>query len=122
MKNNPHINYGQVYHIYNRGNNGEDLFLLPEDNKHFLRLYEKYIEPIADTFAWCLLRNHFHLLVKIKHKEEIGYFHPLYSSGINKTNRESDDFNEDCKWIFISEKEIENFKEVKKEAFKRPTP
>ena len=62
---------GNYYHIYNRGNNGIDIFLETENYYHFLRLYAKYIEPIAETFAWCLLKNHFHILVRIKHKEEI---------------------------------------------------
>ncbi|MEM0543319.1 hypothetical protein WFZ85_11890 [Flavobacterium sp. j3] len=62
---------GNYYHIYNRGNNGIDVFLEPENNYHFLRLYAKYIEPIADTYAWCLLKNHFHILVRIKEMSEI---------------------------------------------------
>ena len=33
---------------------------------YFLGLYAKYIEPIADTYAYCLLRNHFHFLVRIR--------------------------------------------------------
>ena len=65
------LEFGSYYHIYNRGNNGIDVFLEPENNYHFLRLYAKYIEPIADTYAWCLLKNHFHLLVRIKQKSEI---------------------------------------------------
>lgn len=62
---------GNYYHIYNRGNNSIDVFLENESYYHFLRLYAKYIEPIAETFAWCLLKNHFHLLVRIKEKIEI---------------------------------------------------
>lgn len=63
--------HGNYYHIYNRGNNGIDVFLETENYYHFLRLYAKYIEPIADTYAWCLLKNHFHILVRIKDKSEI---------------------------------------------------
>ena len=63
--------HGNYYHIYNRGNNGIDVFLENENYYHFLRLYAKYIEPIADTYAWCLLKNHFHILVRIKDKSEI---------------------------------------------------
>ena len=63
--------HGNYYHIYNRGNNGIDVFFEPENYYHFLRLYAKYIEPIAETFAWCLMKNHFHILVRIKDKEEI---------------------------------------------------
>ena len=57
---------GNYYHIYNRGNNRMNLFSKPEEYGHFLYLYEKYIPPIADTFAWALMGNHFHLLVRIK--------------------------------------------------------
>jgi REP element-mobilizing transposase RayT len=57
---------GNYYHIFNRGNNSSNLFSKPEEYKHFLYLYDKYILPIADTFAWALMRNHFHLLVYIK--------------------------------------------------------
>jgi REP element-mobilizing transposase RayT len=65
------IEHGKYYHIYNRGNNRIDVFLEPENYYYFLRLYAKYIEPIADTFAWCLLKNHFHFLVRIKDIAEI---------------------------------------------------
>jgi putative transposase len=56
----------QYYHIYNRGNNGETLFREQRNYPYFLRLYAKYIEPVAETYAYCLLKNHFHFLVRIK--------------------------------------------------------
>jgi len=62
---------GMFYHVYNRGNNGTDLFYDTDCYYHFLRLYEKYMNPVADTYAWCLLGNHFHLLVYIKTEDEI---------------------------------------------------
>jgi putative transposase len=65
------ILHGNYYHIYNRGNNGIDIFLEKENYYHFLRLYAKYIDPVAETYAWCLLKNHFHILVRIKDKTEI---------------------------------------------------
>jgi|WetSurMetagenome_2_1015567.scaffolds.fasta_scaffold29263_2 putative transposase len=71
------LKYGKYYHVYNRGNNRGnnwcDLFLNEDDYEHFLRLYEKYINPVAETFAWVLMRNHFHLLVRIKEAGEIRY-------------------------------------------------
>ncbi len=57
---------GHYYHLYNRGNNREDLFRAERNYRYFLELYAYHIEPVAETFAYCLLRNHFHLLVKIK--------------------------------------------------------
>ena len=65
------LEYGVYYHIYNRGNNGENIFVEQHNYRYFLQLYAKYVEPVADTYAYCLLRNHFHLLVRIKTKEEI---------------------------------------------------
>ncbi|HSG41990.1 MAG TPA: hypothetical protein VLA72_02435 [Anaerolineales bacterium] len=58
------------YHIYNRGNNRENLFLEERNYSYSMSLYEKDIEPIADTYAYCLMRNHFHLLVRSKSEEE----------------------------------------------------
>ena len=75
------MEHGGYYHIYNRGNNGEQLFYTPENHYHFLRLYEKYIDPIADTYAWCLMGNHFHFLVRVKEKDEIGYLPDLNAFG-----------------------------------------
>ncbi|WP_255515580.1 hypothetical protein [Flavobacterium sp. ZT3R18] len=51
-----------------------------ENYYHFLRLYAKYIEPVAETFAWCLLKNHFHILVRIKEKSEINNGELSYST------------------------------------------
>jgi len=56
---------GNFYHIYNRGINSCDLFRETGNYEHFLGLYDKYISPVADTFAWVLMGNHFHLLVHI---------------------------------------------------------
>jgi putative transposase len=71
---------GNYYHIYNRGNNSIDVFYDKESYLHFLRLYDKYISPIADTYAWCLLKNHFHFLVYTKLDNEIEYSKLEYST------------------------------------------
>ena len=65
------LQHETYYHIYNRGVNRENIFVEERNYAYFLRLYEKYIDPIVETFAYCLLRNHFHLLVRIKSREEI---------------------------------------------------
>lgn len=62
---------GQFYHIYNRGNNREDIFFEDENYYYFLKLYDKHVNSIADTYAYCLLKNHFHVLLKIKSGEEL---------------------------------------------------
>lgn len=65
---------GKIYHIYNRGINSENLFKTVDNYPYFLKLYVKHIFPIADTYAYCLLKNHFHLVVRIKDLIEIEKF------------------------------------------------
>ena len=55
-----------IYHIYNRGINGEDIFREKRNYYYFLKQYHKYCSPFLDTYAYVLLKNHFHLLVKVK--------------------------------------------------------
>ena len=65
------LDFGKSYHIYNKGINGEEIFLHSDHYEKFLRLYEKHIDVIAETFAWCLMKNHFHFLIRIKEQERI---------------------------------------------------
>ena len=66
----PLIN-GNYYHIYNRGINSCNLFREQGNYEYFLGLYDKYISQAADTFAWVLMPNHFHFLIRIKEEKEI---------------------------------------------------
>jgi REP element-mobilizing transposase RayT len=62
---------GKYYHIYNRGINSNILFKENANYEHFLKLYDLHIEPIAETYAWCLMKNHFLFLIRIKDADEI---------------------------------------------------
>jgi REP-associated tyrosine transposase len=59
------------YHIFNHANGDEDLFREPENYRYFLQQYYKHINGIADTYCYCLMPNHFHLLVRIKPGEAL---------------------------------------------------
>jgi REP element-mobilizing transposase RayT len=61
----------KYYHIYNRGNNREKLFYHSSDYFFFLEKYKKYIAPFVDTYAFCLLPNHFHFLIKTREEVEM---------------------------------------------------
>jgi len=63
--------HGSFFHIYNRGINGCRLFRETGNYSYFLDLYDKHISPIANTYAWVLMPNHFHLLVQIKDVAEM---------------------------------------------------
>ena len=71
MPNPAPLKWGQTYHIYSRGNNGENLFFEERNYPYFLRLYGEHIHPIAETYAYCLLKNHFHVLVRLRGEEEV---------------------------------------------------
>ena len=59
------------YHIFNKGNNKENLFIEDENYLHFLKLIKNHLLSIAEISSYCLMKNHFHLVLKIKSKEEI---------------------------------------------------
>lgn len=65
------LQFETYYHIYNHANGDDNLFREDENYNFFLRKYHQHIHVIADTLAWCLMPNHFHLLVKIKSAEAI---------------------------------------------------
>lgn len=54
----------EFYHIYNQGNNKQAIFLDEDNYTYFLSLVEKLVVPKCDLVSWCLMPNHFHLLVK----------------------------------------------------------
>jgi len=70
MENKILLEHGNFYHVYNSGNNREVLFRETTNYEYFIRLYERYISPIARTYAWCLMGNHFHFLIEIKDEKE----------------------------------------------------
>lgn len=71
MKYQDTLQFGNYYHIYNRGNNSEALFKEERNYYYFLDLFRKYIIPIVDVYAYCLLPTHFHFFIRIKDDDEI---------------------------------------------------
>lgn len=88
---------GCYYHIHNRGHNREPIFFSDDNYRYFLKGYAEYISTIADTFAYCLLPNHFHILVQIKERQEtlpelkasqqFANFFNSYTKSINKADQ-----------------------------------
>ncbi|MBE9467233.1 MAG: transposase [Bacteroidetes bacterium] len=60
---------GHMYHIYNQGNNRQKIFFEKENYLFFLKKIKTYITPYCDIFAWCLMPNHFHLMVLVREVE-----------------------------------------------------
>jgi REP element-mobilizing transposase RayT len=53
------------YHILNRGNDKTKIFFKKDNYDYFLKKYDAYLSDYLTTYAFCLLGNHFHLLVKV---------------------------------------------------------
>lgn len=54
------------YHIYNRGNNRQKVFFETDNYLYFLRGIKKYLLPVVDMIAYCLMPTHYHLMVRVK--------------------------------------------------------
>jgi len=63
------IEIGHIYHIYNQGNNLRRVFYKEANYIFFADKIKKHILPYADVLAWCLMPNHFHLMVYVREVE-----------------------------------------------------
>jgi REP element-mobilizing transposase RayT len=80
---------GQYYHVYNRGVNFEQIFFIQENWQYFLRRLRRFFDPSnVEMVAYCLMPNHYHLLVYLKTNDfSRKVMHPFsisYTKAINK--------------------------------------
>ena len=97
----------KCYHIYNRTNNKELLFRNHDNYIFFLKQFDIFISPIAETFAWNLMPNHFHFLIRIKPIDTIEYW-------INSLPAEKQTKTEQH---FLNDKDINNLVEMEFKRF-----
>ena len=88
-----------IYHIYNHANGKENLFENKENYNYFMKRYAYFINPIADTFAYCQMPNHVHFMVRIKDTQDLQI--------ANKN------------FLLAKEIPLENIKEIKEEDFSK---
>ena len=62
------------YHIYNRGINSCEIFKNQENRVFFLSKFTHYLGEVCEVYAYCLMPNHFHFIVKIKPGELLKAF------------------------------------------------
>jgi REP element-mobilizing transposase RayT len=58
-----HFEMGNLYHVYNQGNNKKQVFLSTEDYYYFLRLIRRILFPVTEIIAYNLMPNHFHIML-----------------------------------------------------------
>ena len=56
---------GCICHIYNRGNNSKTIFYSRKNYLYFLKKFHSNLLPYCSVLAWCLLPNHFHLMIYV---------------------------------------------------------
>ena len=96
-KNDQELLPGLHYHIYNRGIGIEKIFFRERNYFYFLEKYDKYLSAYLETFSYCLIPNHFHLLARVRDSilqkdgnsdpdvsEQFRKFFISYSMSINK--------------------------------------
>ncbi len=62
------------YHVYNRANGSEKIFLTKNNYVFFEAKYKHYIGPFVKTYCYCLMPNHIHYLIQVKSIEEISLY------------------------------------------------
>ncbi len=54
------------YHVTTRGNGGANIYLGSDDRHLFLAMLDRIVLDLSwSIHAWCLMTNHFHLIVEI---------------------------------------------------------
>jgi len=87
------LSSSQIYHIMLRGNSGRDIFLDDEDRQKFLyTLTNKKKDNEFILYAYCLMDNHMHLVLKEK-KDNISHImkriNTVYAIYFNKKYQQS---------------------------------
>ena len=83
---------GLCYHVLNRGNARAQVFESVEDYQSFLELLKKTCEKIPmELFAYCLMPNHFHLVLQPIANNDLGkWMHQLMTAHVRRHHKRHD--------------------------------
>ncbi|HLF20109.1 MAG TPA: transposase [Bacteroidota bacterium] len=85
------IEPGSFYHVYNRGNNKEPIFLEKKNYDFFLKRMKFYFDSDKiHATIYCLMPNHYHLVIRPQHGIDLSNimraFTTSYVKSYNKWN------------------------------------
>jgi REP element-mobilizing transposase RayT len=82
---------GAIYHVMSRGDHREDIFGGEKDRELFMQTFgEACAKTDWQVHAWCLMRNHFHLVIetpKANLVEGMKWFLGTYTGRFNRRHR-----------------------------------
>jgi putative transposase len=62
---------GEKYHLFNHANGRENIFTEQKNYDFFLKKLAHHILPVCKLFSYCMMPNHFHLVLQIRSEEEL---------------------------------------------------
>lgn len=65
---------GRMFHVWTHANGSENLFRSGENYYYFLEKYSHHVYPVVGTFAYCLMPNHIHLMIRVREEETLMKF------------------------------------------------
>jgi putative transposase len=94
------------YHVYTHAVGQDNLFVSAENYRYFLQQYAKYIHPVAETFAYCLMPNHIHFCIKIREEAVLlAHQEALHLQRMEEKKQR----NQTCEVLKTSQVSIETF-------------
>jgi REP element-mobilizing transposase RayT len=104
---------GALYHLLSRGNEGSDIFIDEKDRNRFLEAVGEMSQRFdIDIFAYVLMDNHYHLLVRTRRanlKKAMQWFGTTYTQRFNRRHfRSGHLFQGRYKSIIIQNEHIGN--------------
>jgi len=108
MSKQPNYSPDGIYHIFNHANGKENIFENTRHYQYFLTKYAEKLSEVVDTLAYCLMPNHFHLLIQVKKAPELLAFlakkKRLHPEKANPKQLEGDDL-----YHYLVHRQFHNF-------------
>ncbi len=81
---------GALHHVMSRGDNRQGIYLNDHDRERFFDIYSNIVDRLSwATYAWCLMGNHFHLVVETPEpnlSEGMRLLNGIYTQYFNKNH------------------------------------
>ena len=92
-----------IYHVYNRTVDRKPMFTSSENYAYFIRQFDKYLSNYIKIYAYNLLGNHFHFMIKVNDLTDLTTFQKLSNLELpNELKTTHDIFSHQFKKFFQS--------------------